>query len=86
MNVLRTMYSFRMSFWMVPESWAREAPCSSPATTYIARMGSTAPFIVMDTLILSSGMPSKSTFMSSTESTATPAIPTSPRARGWSES
>ena len=51
----------------------------SPAST-----GSTAPFIVIDTDILSSGMPSKRIFMSSTESIATPALPTSPTTRGWS--
>ena len=45
---------------------------------------STAPFIVIDTLILSSGMPSNRIFMSSTESIATPALPTSPTTRGWS--
>jgi len=44
--------------------------------------GSTAPFIVIDTEILSSGMPSNSTFMSSIESIATPALPTSPPTRG----
>jgi hypothetical protein len=31
-------------------------------------------------------MPSNSAFMSSTESIATPALPTSPATRGWSES
>ena len=50
----------------------------------LARIGITAPFIVIDTLTLSSGMPSNSTFMSSTESIATPALPTSPTTRGWS--
>ena len=33
--------------------------CSSAATIYMARTGSTAPFIVMETDILSNGMPSK---------------------------
>ena len=33
--------------------------CSSAATMYMARTGSTAPFIVMETDILSSGIPSK---------------------------
>jgi hypothetical protein len=45
-------------------------------------MGSTAPFMVMETLILSRGIWSKSTFMSSTESMATPALPTSPHDAG----
>ena len=86
MKVFRTMYSLRMSFWMVPFSAALGTPCSSAATTNIAMIGTTAPFIVIDTLIRSSGMPSNRTFMSSTLSTATPAMPTSPRARTLSES
>ena len=45
---------------------------------------STAPFMVIDTLTLSSGMPSNRIFMSSTLSIATPALPTSPTTRGWS--
>ena len=52
----------------------------------LASTGSTAPFIVIDTDIFSRGMPSKRIFMSSTESMATPALPTSPSTRGWSES
>ena len=78
------MNSFRMSFWIVPDSPARGTPCSSPATMKLARIGITAPFIVIDTETLSSGMPSNSSFMSSTESIATPALPTSPTTRGWS--
>ncbi len=80
------MNSLRMSFWIVPDSSACFTPCSSAATTYPASTGSTAPFIVIDTLTLPSGMPSKRIFMSSTESIATPALPTSPSTRGWSES
>jgi len=49
---------------------------------YSARIGSTAPFIVIDTDIESSGMPSNSCRMSRIESTATPAMPTSPVTRG----
>ena len=78
------MNSLRMSFWMVPASSDSSTPCSSAATTYPARIGSTAPFIVIETVIWSSGMPSKRIFMSSTESMATPALPTSPTTRGWS--
>ena len=81
------MNSLRMSFWMVPASFSRGTPCSSPATTKHARIGSTAPFMVIETVTWSSGMPSKRTFMSSTESIATPALPTSPaRAGGPSRS
>jgi hypothetical protein len=42
--------------------------------------------MVMETDIFSSGIWSKRIFMSSTESIATPALPTSPSTRGWSES
>ena len=67
---------------MVPASRAWPTPCSSAATTYPARTGSTAPFMVMETLVSPSGMPSNRRFMSSTESMATPALPTSPATRG----
>ena len=80
------MNSLRMSFWMVPASCSGATPCSSAATTKSARTGSTAPFIVIDTDIRSSGMPSNSMRMSRMESIATPAMPTSPATRGWSES
>ena len=60
------MNSLRMSFWIVPESFSCATPCSSAATMKPASTGSTAPFIVIDTLILSSGMPSNRIFMSST--------------------
>ena len=86
MYVLRTMNSLRMSFWIVPESSACETPCSSAATMYAASTGRTAPFIVMDTETSPRGMSAKSSFMSSTVSTATPAMPTSPATRGSSES
>jgi len=46
--------------------------------------GRTAPFMVIETLIVSSGMPSNRIFMSSIVSIATPALPTSPVTRGWS--
>ena len=42
--------------------------------------------IVIDVETWSSGIPSKSRSMSSIESIATPVLPTSPSARGWSES
>ena len=45
------MNSFRMSFWMVPDSDPIGTPCSPAATMNSARTGSTAPFIVIDTLI-----------------------------------
>jgi hypothetical protein len=42
--------------------------------------------IVIDVETLSSGIPSKSVFMSASESIATPTLPTSPCATGSSES
>ena len=42
--------------------------------------------MVMDVETRASGMPSNSVSMSSSEQMATPTLPTSPRARGWSES
>ena len=45
-------------------------------------MGKTAPFMVMETDMVSNGIPSKSSFMSSMLSMATPAFPTSPETRG----
>ncbi len=80
------MNSLRMSFWMVPASFSGGTPCSSAATTYSARIGSTAPFIVIETDTVDKSMPSNSCRMSRMESIATPAIPTSPWTRGWSES
>jgi hypothetical protein len=73
-----------MSFWIVPVSCACGTPCSSPATMKKAMTGSTAPFMVMLTDISPSGIPSKRSFMSSTVSIATPAMPTSPATRGLS--
>ena len=58
------MNSLRMSFWMVPVSCSGATPCSSAATTKSARTGMTAPFIVIDTDIWSSGMRSNSVRMS----------------------
>ena len=43
------MNSLRMSFWMVPSSWACLTPCSSAATMNMASTGSTAPFMVIET-------------------------------------
>jgi hypothetical protein len=58
------MNSLRMSFWIVPVSCSGFTPCSSAAAMYRARTGRTAPFMVIDTDISSSGMPSKRTRVS----------------------
>ena len=49
---------------MVPASFCGATPCSSPATTNKASTGSTAPFMVIDTVISASEMPSNSVRMS----------------------
>ena len=80
------MYSFRMSFWMVPRNRARDTPCFSAVTRYMAQRMAAGPLMVMEVETWSKGMPSKRVSMSSRESMATPSRPTSPRDRGWSES
>ena len=57
MKVLRTINSLRMSFWIVPDRALCVTPERSAATTYMASTGSTAPFMVIETETLSSGMP-----------------------------
>ena len=47
MKVLRTMYSLRMSFWMVPVSLLWDTPCSSAATMKKAKIGRTAPTLIL---------------------------------------
>ena len=75
-----------MSFWFVPASSSGATPCFSAATTYIASRTIAGALMVMEVEISPIGMPSKSRSMSSSESTATPSVPTSPRLSGESES
>ena len=80
------MYSFRMSFWMVPLSFLASVPCSSATVWYISSSTAAGALIVIDVDTVPSGMPSKSVRMSPTESMATPTLPTSPCATLASES
>ncbi len=80
------MYSLSTSFWTVPVSCPPSIPCSSATSWYISRSSAAGALIVMDVETRSSGIPSNSTRMSSTESIATPTLPTSPCASGASES
>ncbi len=80
------MYSFRMSFWIVPPIFFEETPCCSATAMYMARRIAAGALIVMEVVIRSSGILWKRISMSFSESTATPHIPTSPRALSWSES
>ncbi len=86
MYVPRAMYSFRMSFWIVPPSFERSAPCCLATATYSAsRIGAVA-LIVIDVVTCSSGMPSNSVSMSRMLQMDTPTLPTSPSAIGSSGS
>ena len=80
------MYSFSTSFWMVPVSWLPAMPWPAATSWYISSSVAAGALIVMDVETLSSGSPENRTRMSSTESIATPTLPTSPRASGSSES
>ena len=80
------MYSLRMSFWIVPESFAKSSPRSSATATYIASRIHADGLIVIETEICSRSMSSNSASMSSSTSTATPSRPTSPTHLGSSES
>ena len=80
------MYSLRMSFWIVPLSAPRAMPRSSATTMYMASSVAAVALMVIDVDTRSSGIASSSACMSSTLSIATPTRPTSPSARGESES
>ena len=86
MNSFCAMYSLRMSVWIVPRSRSRGTPCSSPTTRYIASAIAADELIVIDVDTSPSGIPANSTRMSSSDAIATPSRPTSPTARGESES
>ncbi len=57
-------------------------PCSSATNSYINSRIAAVELIVIDVVTLSSGRPFSSARMSSSESIATPTLPTSPSARG----
>ncbi len=80
------MYSLSTSFWIVPLSWLAATPCSSATSWYSSSSTAAGALIVIDVDTVSSGMPPKRIRMSSIESMATPTLPTSPWASGWSES
>ena len=84
MYVPRAMYSFKMSFWIVPLIALAGTPCSSATNSYSNSRIAAVELIVMLIDAVSSGMSAKSMRMSAIESMATPTLPTSPSARGWS--
>ena len=77
--VPRDRYSLRMSFWVVPASAWRVAPCSSAAATYSASSHGAVALMVIDVFIRSSGIPSKTVRRSPRWPMGTPTLPTSPR-------
>ena len=86
MYVPRAMYSFRMSFWVVPAIRSRGTPWASAAATYRASRMGAVELIVIDVLTSPSGSPSRRTSMSARLLIGTPTRPTSPAASGASES
>ena len=80
------MYSLKMSVCSVPLRVRGSTPWRSAATTYMQKIGTAGPLMVIDVVTSPSGMPVKSTSRSATLSIATPQCPTSPSARGSSES
>ena len=82
----RLTYSFSTSFWAVPRICDGSRPWRPQATWYIATSTAAGALIVIDVDTSSSGIPSNIASTSDAESTATPTRPTSPAARGSSES
>ena len=80
------MNSFRMSFWIVPDSVFQSAPCFSATTRYIAKIIGAGELIVIDVVMSPSVMPSNSRSMSASETMLTPHFPTSPSESSWSGS
>ena len=80
------MNSFRMSFWIVPDSVCQSAPCFSATTRYIAKIIDAGELIVIDVVMSASRMPSNSRSMSASETMLTPHFPTSPSESSWSGS
>jgi hypothetical protein len=86
MYVPRAMYSFRMSFCVVPPMRASATPCFFATATYIARRIAAVALIVIEVVTLSSGIPANSCPRSSRHEIETPTFPTSPATCGSSAS
>src|SRR2546428_7548714 len=57
-HVPRATYSLRMSFWIVPVSFARGTPCLSAQATYIAKIMAAVPLIVNEVEMRDRSIPS----------------------------
>ena len=52
------MYSFSMSFWIVPPSFSIDTPCFSPTAMYMQSATIADALMVIEVVTRSSGMPS----------------------------
>ena len=86
MYVPRATYSLSRSFWIVPPICRDDTPWPSATSSYRQSRIAAVELMVIDVVTVSSGSPWRSSSMSSSESIATPTLPTSPSERGWSES
>ena len=64
------MNSFRMSFWIVPDSVRQSAPCFSATARYIAKSIGAGELIVIDVVMFASGIPSNNRSMSASDDDA----------------
>ena len=80
------MYSFRMSFWVVPPIRPSGTPWRRATATYIASRIAAVALIVIEVVTRSSGMSARRSAKSSIDEIETPTFPTSPWARGSSAS
>ena len=71
-----------LTFWVVPEILFQSAPCFSATARYIAHRIDAGELMVIETVVFSRSMPSNRISMSSSESIATPHLPTSPSLKG----
>ena len=71
-------YSFKMSFWRVPDRRARSTPFASATATYMASRMGAGPLMVIEVETTPRSMSANRSAMSSSVSMATPARPTSP--------
>src|SRR5437867_5008565 len=78
MYVFCAIYSFKMSFWMVPRNFFQSTPCFSATTRYIDQRIAAGALVVMEVLISASGIPLNKVSISANESIATPHLPISP--------
>ena len=80
------MYSFNMSFWMVPLILSWPTPCFLAAAMYRHSKMEAVALMVIEVLTRSRGIPCNRTSISSRLQIGTPTLPVSPKALGWSES